>query len=114
MSRNIVMDDFLYGSDELFTHAPASGNTYYRTSMGVGRIFIRDINNPGNDNVSDSRIPVMFDSVSNRGKIEMNHLPLGGNVLYLDGHVESSMLAEWISTGWSDYFWSMIPPASKW
>ncbi len=71
-----------------YGHAPGGGNVFFRTSINIGRVFIRDINNPANDAVADSRIPVLFDSVSDVGTIRMNHFPLGGNVLYLDGHVE--------------------------
>ena len=68
-------------------HAPGGGNTYSRTSIGIGRIFIRDINDPGRDYVSDTQIPVMFDTSSRNAIVGLNHT-LGGNVLYLDGHVE--------------------------
>ena len=93
MDKAIVPDtnfmgiDAAYDDVDIFGHAPGGGDTFYRTTIGVGRLFIRDINNPGNDAVSDSHIPVMFDTVSENGLIQMNHLPLGGNVLYLDGHV---------------------------
>lgn len=69
-------------------HGPGGGNTFYRTRVNVGRFFIRDINDPSKTAVSDSQIPVMFDSVSEQGMVVMNHQPLGGNVLFLDGHVE--------------------------
>ena len=70
-------------------HAPGGGYTYYRTRINAGRLFITDINNPANSSVSDTQIPVIFDSATDRGRTMMNHVPLGGNVLYLDGHVES-------------------------
>lgn len=69
-------------------HAPGGGNTYHRMQVGVGRLFIRDVNNPGADAQGDSHIPVLFDSVADDGFLKMSHLPMGGNVLYLDGHVE--------------------------
>ncbi len=69
-------------------HAPGGGNIYRRTRIDAGRIFITDINNPANSAVADSQLPVLFDSSSDSGRIIMNHEPLGGNVLYLDGHVE--------------------------
>lgn len=69
-------------------HAPGGGNTFYRTRIGAGRLFITDINNPANSVVSDTQIPVMFDSFVENGRVLMNHDPRGGNVLYLDGHVE--------------------------
>lgn len=71
-----------------YGHAPGGGDTWYRTSTGIGKIFIRDINDPGSDFVSESRIPVLFDSMWAQGLVRAPHLPVGGNVLYLDGHVE--------------------------
>jgi len=73
---------------DVYGPAPGGGTTYYRLAVNVGRLFISDINNPGNDVESDSTIPVLFDSTSDRGIIKMNHLPLGGNILFLDGHTE--------------------------
>jgi len=69
-------------------HAPGGGNTFYRTRIGAGRLFITDINNPANSIVSDTQLPVLFDSFLENGRIAMNHDPFGGNVLFLDGHVE--------------------------
>lgn len=72
---------------DAYGHAPGGGDTFYQQSINVGRFFIRDINNPTVGVVGDSEIPVLFDSVSERGLVKLNHLPLGGNILYLDGHV---------------------------
>ncbi|MFA6239361.1 MAG: prepilin-type N-terminal cleavage/methylation domain-containing protein [Candidatus Hydrogenedentales bacterium] len=69
-------------------HGPGGSDTFYRTRIGVGRMFISNINDPAKDAVADSKIPVMFDSVSVQGSVVMPHQPLGGNVLFLDGHVE--------------------------
>ncbi|MBN2310206.1 MAG: DUF1559 domain-containing protein, partial [Candidatus Hydrogenedentes bacterium] len=69
-------------------HGPGGGNTFYRTRIGISRLFIRDINNPAREAYSDSDVPVLFDSASQLGRIVMNHYPRGGNVLYLDGHVQ--------------------------
>ncbi|HOD48419.1 MAG TPA: hypothetical protein PLM14_06280 [Candidatus Hydrogenedentes bacterium] len=39
--------------------------------------------------VLPSQVPVMFEVVKSVGtSIMVNHIPGGGNVLYLDGHVE--------------------------
>lgn len=72
---------------ELIGHAPGGDVIYKRLRVGIGKVFIRDINDAAADAMSDSRIPVLFDSVASEGRILMNHM-LGGNVLYLDGHVE--------------------------
>ena len=70
-------------------HAPGGGDTYYRMRDDVHRFFIRDINSPGESAVSTSNVPVLYDSVSLRGKAMFNHIVLGGgNVLYMDGHAE--------------------------
>ncbi len=68
-------------------HGPGGSDTYYRTRIGISRLFIRDINNPARGSFADSHVPVLFDSTAQDGRSLMNHYPLGGNVLYLDGHV---------------------------
>lgn len=69
-------------------HAPGGGTVYFRTKIGAGRFFIRDINNPEQHAYADSMLPVLYDSTTYFGRKVLNHYPLGGNVLYLDGHVE--------------------------
>jgi len=54
--------------------------------QGVSRFLITDINNPARGHISESRIPVMFDMVSIYPE-RFNHVPGGGNILYMDGHV---------------------------
>lgn len=90
-------------------HAPAGGVTYYRLALGSGRIFIRDINNPGRDAESDSSIPVLFDSVAHEGQVRMNHFPLGGNILYLDGHVEFKRYREEVFELWREFSYEKLP-----
>ena len=82
------MDDAIQLPLDRAGHAPGGGSLYYRTRFGVGRMFIRDVNNPGRDSVADTQIPVMFDSTAQEGRTTFNHFPFGGNILYLDGHVE--------------------------
>ena len=74
--------------------------SYYRLREGIERFRITDINNPAGSAEAQSTIPTMFDawatgqgfysydSVKLNNAINMNHLPGGSNVLYLDGHVE--------------------------
>jgi prepilin-type N-terminal cleavage/methylation domain-containing protein/prepilin-type processing-associated H-X9-DG protein len=83
---SITLQNFIFPTG--FGPAPGGGITYPPMQINVGRQFIRDINNPGHDSEPDSRVPVMFDTASQAGLFQMNHLPLGGNVLFLDGHVE--------------------------
>ncbi len=70
----------------------------YRLREGIERFLITDINNPAASAQAQSTIPVMLDSWAQSGKYDdggaavirtevFNHLPGGGNVLYLDGHV---------------------------
>ena len=66
--------------------------TAYRLKEGIEAHTVLDINNPAGTSVGQSEIPVIWDKVKeNYDLIEYNHLPGGGNVLYMDGHVE------WIS-----------------
>jgi prepilin-type N-terminal cleavage/methylation domain-containing protein/prepilin-type processing-associated H-X9-DG protein len=70
-----------------YGRAPGGGNTFYRTAVNISRMFIRDINNPTDGAKADSDIPVLFDSVADNGILKLNHMPAGGNIMYLDGHV---------------------------
>lgn len=69
----------------------AGGNTIYRLREGIERFLITDINNPAASAQAQSEIVVMFDVInlsSDIGGAAFNHVPGGGNVLYMDGHVE--------------------------
>ena len=96
----VVNDNWLV---DAYGRAPGGGNIFYRTAISIGRMFIRDINNPADGAMADSEIPVIFDSVSDNGMLKMSHLPRGGNVLYLDGHVSFKNYSPTISTG--GYAW---------
>ena len=70
-----------------------------RLREGIERFIITDINNPGNDEIAQSRFPVCWDIVASNeaqqatgdagisGVGLYNHVPGGSNVLYMDGHV---------------------------
>lgn len=60
--------------------------TLYRTREGIERFFITDINNPAASAAAQSEMAIMFDMTSSTTG-EFNHIPGGGNVLYMDGHV---------------------------
>lgn len=75
------------------------GSTLYRTREGIERFFIADINNPAGSATGQSSIPVYMDTIAGSVNIDQegqpgaiasrfNHVPGGGNVLYMDGHVE--------------------------
>lgn len=59
----------------------------YRLREGIERFLITDINNPAATAQAQSEVPVSGDWVSIQVE-EMNHVPGGANMLYLDGHVE--------------------------
>lgn len=69
------------------TQVGSDGNTLYRLREGIERFLITDINNPGASSKASSVIPVMWDHISTKVQ-DFAHVPGGGNVLYLDGHVE--------------------------
>ena len=61
--------------------------TVYRLREGIERFFITDINNPAASSSPQSELAVMWDLVASQVD-QFNHVPGGGNVLYMDGHVE--------------------------
>ncbi len=63
------------------------GDTVYRMRKGIERFLITDVNNPAASAKAESSIFVMYDNVAPQVK-HFNHVPGGGNVLYMDGHVE--------------------------
>lgn len=65
----------------------AGSNMAYRLREGIERFFITDINNPAASARAQSELSVMFDQVTTI-IADFNHIPGGGNVLYMDGHVE--------------------------
>ena len=62
------------------------GTTIRRLKEGIERFLITDINNPAGSAAAQSTIWAMMDRVSVNAA-EMNHVPGGANVLYMDGHV---------------------------
>ncbi len=93
----IAMDGLLtdisnWGSDSatasVFDSDVSSGSvTSYRLREGIERFMITDINNPAASARAQSEMFVMWDDVSGVSSGLFNHVPGGGNVLYLDGHV---------------------------
>jgi len=58
-----------------------------RLREGIERFFITDINNPAASAQAQSDIQVFWDYMS-ADATDFNHVPGGGNVLHMDGHVE--------------------------
>ncbi len=68
---------------------PAMGGTIYRLREGIERFLITDINNPAASAKAQSEVFVMSDAISMGESIYIfNHIPGGGNILFMDGHVE--------------------------
>ena len=91
-AENVLSEGFASLSDFSFevhagTQIGADGDTLFRLREGIERFLITDINNPGASAESASFIPVLWDHVSTKVK-DFAHAPGGGNVIYLDGHVE--------------------------
>ncbi len=96
-SRDLSLDTsgwppFLPAAEAVGT---AGGNAILRLKEGIERFLITDINNPAAGARASSRIAVMWDvlgSASSQaqtaGIAVFNHVPGGGNTLYMDGHVE--------------------------
>ena len=61
--------------------------TALRLREGIERFLITDINNPSGSAQAQSTIFTMYDDVSGDNAQNFNHVPGGGNVLYMDGHV---------------------------
>jgi prepilin-type N-terminal cleavage/methylation domain-containing protein/prepilin-type processing-associated H-X9-DG protein len=67
------------------------GKTIYRLREGIERFFITDINNPAASSKAQSTIPVQWDTAWTPAiwdQSYFSHIPGGGNVLYMDGHVQ--------------------------
>jgi prepilin-type processing-associated H-X9-DG protein len=61
--------------------------TIYRLREGIERFYITDINNPAGSAIAQSEVVVMWDVIAQKWQ-PFNHIPGGGNILYMDGHVE--------------------------
>lgn len=58
-----------------------------RLREGVERFLITDINNPAGSARAQSEIEVGYDATNSANSQFMNHVPGGGNILFMDGHV---------------------------
>jgi len=107
---NVFNDNSRYDSDVTFLSGETNENeTGYRLREGIERFFITDINNPAASARAQSEIAVMYDQVSTQVET-YNHVPGGGNVLYMDGHVEFLRYPSTypVSTTWAS-IWSVLP-----
>lgn len=87
-----------FGVSDLGKTGTNGSSTLYRLREGIERFFITDINNPAASSQAQSTLPVICDVVASAfaefnpansgGQVKFNHMPGGGNILYMDGHVE--------------------------
>ncbi|MFO7975928.1 MAG: DUF1559 domain-containing protein [Candidatus Hydrogenedentota bacterium] len=85
-----VLDQLIgYAEEDISGTSMVDGRDFavYRLREGIERFFITDINNPASSTTAQSELPVMWDLVA-ADVSQFNHIPGGGNVLYMDGHVE--------------------------
>ncbi|MCP4641583.1 MAG: DUF1559 domain-containing protein [bacterium] len=100
--------DSLYEDDLPYTDSEGIDQTVYRLREGIERFLISDINNPAATAQSQSELAVLWDQVATSlfthdgNGIDFNHPPAGGNVLFMDGHVEFLQLSSRfpISNAW--------------
>ena len=80
-----------YERDINFNHPDTGSQTVNRFREGIERFLITDINNPAASSVAQSELPVYYDAHylgSASTTVFMNHIPGGGNILFMDGHVD--------------------------
>jgi len=68
-------------------HSLYGDTSIHRLKEGVERFLVTDINNPAASAKAQSAIAVQYDFIVTVAK-DYNHVPGGGNVLFMDGHVE--------------------------
>jgi len=96
------------GNDSVFDRDISEGSTTaYRLREGIERFLITDINNPAAGAMAQSEIWVMADEITFRTE-NFNHIPGGGNVLFMDGHVkfirypgETPVCRAWAFVSWA-------------
>jgi prepilin-type N-terminal cleavage/methylation domain-containing protein/prepilin-type processing-associated H-X9-DG protein len=90
LSISTGYDAWLTNGDATFFDKDLEGNgntVAWRLREGIERFYITDINNPAASAQAQSDIFVMSDDISAARVDYFNHVPGGGNVLYMDGHV---------------------------
>lgn len=95
LGMSAMQGNVAFFEDIQFGHEERGNVTVYRLREGIERFFITDINNPAATALAQSEVAVMYDAVgpttvqgNNDTWTVFNHVPGGGNVLYMDGHVE--------------------------
>ncbi|MBN2310428.1 MAG: hypothetical protein JXR94_15755, partial [Candidatus Hydrogenedentes bacterium] len=91
--------DQIHEQDWDFVDMSGNAESFLRLREGIERFFVTDINNPAATNVGQSEIAVMWDiswmpAAPADGQPSFNHVPGGGNTLFMDGHVKFSKFNE--------------------
>jgi len=96
--------------DVSFVDGGGNDEIIYRFREGIERFFITDINNPAASAESQSELAVLYDTVSTAYE-NYNHIPGGGNVLYMDGHVSFVRYpGEYpVSRAWASLVGTLVP-----
>jgi prepilin-type N-terminal cleavage/methylation domain-containing protein/prepilin-type processing-associated H-X9-DG protein len=77
----------VYDEDVSFHHESYGPTTLYRLREGVERFLITNINDPAAGAQAQSQLSCLFDTVA-PDTARFNHVPGGGNILFMDGHVK--------------------------
>ena len=87
LSDSVDLDDVGFGG---LGYGNGGGDTVHRLRDGIERFLITDINNPGDTELAESRLPILWDKISTNATdgVGFNHVPGGCNTLYMDGHVD--------------------------
>ena len=83
----VLTDTSVYDQDINYTHENYGPLTAYRIKEGIERFMVTDINNPAATSMAQSQLTYMCDFMSPEVS-RFNHVPGGGNAVYMDGHVE--------------------------
>jgi len=96
--------------DAEFTDGSGNKEAVYRFREGIERFLITDINNPAASAKAQSELALMYDIVSAAAS-NFNHIPGGGNVLYMDGHVAFVRFpgAYPVSRAWAILVGTLVP-----
>lgn len=77
----------VYDEDLAYIHEDYGETTIYRLREGIERFLITDINNAASGAIAQSQIGYYCD-VAAPNVERFNHVPGGGNLLFMDGHTE--------------------------
>lgn len=80
-------DEQALDKDVYYLNNAGKQEVVYRFRDGIERFMVTDINNPSATARSQTDLALMYDIVSTNAA-NFSHIPGGGNVLYMDGHVD--------------------------